>query len=265
VTLPPIRRQYAGTRYGQIHVRQRAGEEPAIVFLHQTALSSRCYEPLLRQAALPQRLIALDLPGFGLSFRPEGWPSMAQYACWVLEALDALGVCTMHLFGHHTGAALATEIAHLQPDRVRSLMLCGPVCFTREERARFRNDFATALAPADDGSHLLLNWRYTAEHNVGVPPNVIHEQVLDMLAAWRARPQAYVAVADHDFDKVFGALTTPALILTAAGDYFEDHVDRCRALRPGIDVVQVGGGNLATELDPLGVAQRIADFLAAKC
>jgi pimeloyl-ACP methyl ester carboxylesterase len=215
----------------------------------------------LRQATLPQRLIALDLPGFGQSFRPEGWPSMGQYARWVLDALDALGVQSVHLFGHHTGASLAVEIAHQEPDRVRSLMLCGPVCFTREESARFRGDFATPLAPADDGSHLLLNWRYTAEHNLGVPAGVIHEQALDMLAAWRARPQAYVAVADHDFQRVFSALTTPILILTAAGDYFENHVERCLELRPGINVVQVGGGNLATELDPLGIAQRIADFL----
>jgi pimeloyl-ACP methyl ester carboxylesterase len=262
VTSPPTRRRYADTRNGQIHVRERAGLEPAIVFLHQTALSSRCYEPLLRQAELPQRLIALDLPGFGQSFRPDGWPTMAQYGHWVLDALGALGVGHMHLFGHHTGASLATEMARQQPTHVRSLMLCGPVCFTREESEQFRGDFERPLLPAEDGSHLLLNWRYTADHNQGLPATVIHEQALDMMAAWRARPQAYVAVAEHDFAGAFAALTVPTLILSAAGDYFENHVERCLALRPGISVVQVGGGNLATELDPLGIEQRIADFIA---
>lgn len=214
------------------------------------------------RAKLPQRLIAVDLPGFGMSFRPEGWPSMAQYCRWVLDALDALGVGKMHLVGHHTGASLATEMARQISQRVLSLMLCGPVCFTPEESLRFRGDFETALEPAEDGSHLLLNWRYTAENNPGVPASVIHEQALDMMAAWRARPQAYVAVAEYDFASVFAALATPTLILSAAGDYFESHVERCLALRPGIPVVQVEGGNLATELDPAGIEQRITAFLA---
>jgi hypothetical protein len=38
-----------------------------------------------------------------------------------------------------------------------------------------------------------------------------------MLQAWRGRPQAYVAVADHDFERAFAALGVPVLLITAAG------------------------------------------------
>jgi pimeloyl-ACP methyl ester carboxylesterase len=56
------------------------------VLLHQTALSSRSYLALLQRPDLDMRLIAPDLPGFGQSFRPEGWPSIAQFARWISAA-----------------------------------------------------------------------------------------------------------------------------------------------------------------------------------
>jgi hypothetical protein len=91
---------------------------------------------------------------------------------------------------------------------------------------------------------------------------VIHDQVVDMLLAWRARPQAYAAVAGHDFEGAFSALRVPTLILTSPGDYFEDHVARCLALRSDVEVAAVGGGNLAPELDPGGTAAAISRFVA---
>ena len=262
-TSSAIHKGYVTLAEGQVHYRERAGHGPAIVFLHQTALSSRSYERLLAALSLPHRLIAPDTPGFGQSFAPDGWPSMPQYARWLLAALDALGVGEAHLFGHHTGASLAVEMARLQPARIRSLMLCGPVCFTKEESDGFRDDFRRALAPAADGSHLLENWRYTADNNAGVAPEVVHDQVVDMLIAWRGRPQAYIAVADQDFPPAFEATRAPTLILSSAGDYFEDHVERCRALRPDAEVVEIGGGNLAPELDAPGTARAVERFIRA--
>ena len=262
VLTPPIERGYVRIPDGQVHFRERHGTAPAIVFLHQTALSSRCYEPLLRELALPNRLVAPDMPGFGASFAPQGWPTLEHYGTWLFAALEALGVGQMHLFGHHTGASLAVEMARQHPERVLSLMLCGPVCFTSAEKLAFRADFEKALAPDAQGLHLLENWRYCADHNAGLAPEVIHDQVIDMLIAWRARPQAYVAVAGHDFDSAFLAVHAPVLILSSPGDYFEDHVSRCLALRPGTPVTTIRGGNLATELDPAGAAEAIAGFLA---
>lgn len=256
-----IVRGYADTTSGQVHYRERAGASTPIVFLHQTALSSRSYESLLRALSPGPRAIALDLPGFGESFRPLGWPTMARYAEWTFDALDALDVRDAWLFGHHTGASLAVEMAHRRPERVRGVMLCGPVCFTREEGQAFRADFEVALAPRADGGHLLENWRYAAGHNDGIAPDVLHEQVVDMLQAWRARPQAYVAVADHDFESAFAALRIPVQVITAPGDYFEDHVARCRALRPALEVKTVDGGNLAPELDAAGVAAAVDAFV----
>ena len=118
----PIVKGYVTLAAGQIHYREVAGTSPPIVFLHQTAQSSRSYEALLHDIRLPQRLLALDTPGFGESFEPDGWPSMRDYAAWMSAALDVLGAERAHFFGHHTGASLTTAIASDSPRSVLSLM-----------------------------------------------------------------------------------------------------------------------------------------------
>ena len=113
-----IRCGYVDTRDGQLHYREAAGTAPAIVFLHQTASSSSSFQRVMQRLRLPNRLVALDTPGFGSSFAPRGWPKMADYARWTIEALDALGVKRFHVFGQHTGANLAGELALRHPARV---------------------------------------------------------------------------------------------------------------------------------------------------
>lgn len=49
-----------------------------------------------------QACVALDSPGFGGSFLPQGAPSARDYGAWLLEAIDALGIERFHLAAHHT-------------------------------------------------------------------------------------------------------------------------------------------------------------------
>ena len=259
-----IRNRYADTPAGQIHARTVDGTGPAILFLHQTATSAHSYLPLLGALDVPNRLIALDTPGFGESFEVEGMPELADYAGWIVAAADALAAGDVHLFGHHTGANLAIEIAARWPGRIRTLMLLGPAFMAEDERAAFAGAFAEPIRPRRDGSHLLENWRYAADHNPSCDTELIHGEVTAMLRAWRARPQAYGAVARHDTAAVARTLRLPVLLLTAPGDYFHAALDRARALLPHADVAEVGGDNFSPGADPHGVARAIERFLAAQ-
>ena len=69
-----VRCGYVDTADGQLHYREVAGVEPAIVFLHQTASASSSFQSVMQRLRLPNRLLALDTPGFGSSFAPRGWP-----------------------------------------------------------------------------------------------------------------------------------------------------------------------------------------------
>jgi pimeloyl-ACP methyl ester carboxylesterase len=258
---PNLHKRYVDLADGQVHVHQRAGCEPALVFLHQTASSATSFDQLMACSRLPNRMVAVDAPGFGGSFDPPGRPSMSDYARWVLEACNGLGLGRVHLFGHHTGASLAIEMAAMAPERVLSLMLAGPVFMTEAERREFEAAYQKPIAPRRDGSHLLENWNYAAKFNPDCPVELLQQEVVAMLRAWRGRAQAYRAVARHDPYAGAQGLELPVLLLTSPDDFFHDSFDRAVAAFPHARVARVGGGNFQPSADPEGVARAIRDFL----
>ena len=256
-----VRKRYVDLADGQIHVWERSGLSPAIVFLHQTASSGSSFAEVMAKINVPNRLIAIDTPGFGGSFDPKGWPSMAKYAAWAMATLDRMKVRRFHLFGHHTGASLATEIAWQYPKRVASVMMLGPVPMTPEERRKFRGAYDGPIAPKPDGSHFIVNWNYCHKHNPNGDLEIIHEEVVNMARAWKGRPQAYRAVSFHDSMARLAKLKSPILLMTSPEDFFYPLFDSVRALRPDAKVAIVGGENLPPQSDPKGVAKGIAKFV----
>lgn len=259
-----ITKAYVDTPAGQVHVHMVDGNEPAIVFLHQTALSAKTYDPTLRVLDVPNRLIAIDTPGFGGSYDLDGMPSLEWYAEQILATLDRLGVEQFHLFGHHTGASLGIEVAAHVPQRVLSLMLAGPVFMTAEESTAFITGYREPITPQRDGSHLMTNWGYAAQHNPECDVAIMQDAVADLLRAWRARPQAYMAVAHHNTASRALQVTAPVLLLTTPGDFFHASFDRAEAIFPDARIAVTGGDNFPTAADPEGVAAAIVGFLTSR-
>jgi pimeloyl-ACP methyl ester carboxylesterase len=256
-----IVKSYVDLPAGQMHVLTVAGRAPAIVFLHQTASSAESFARVMEHLRLPNRLIAIDTPGFGASFDPPGWPSMATYAGHIVATLDRLKARRAHVFGHHTGGSLAVEIASRHPKRIASVMILGPVPMTARERAEFRRAYDTPIAPRADGSHLVDNWNYAHTYNPNGDLAVIHDEVVNMARAWKGRPQAYRAVSFHDTMKLLKGLKCPLLLMTSPEDFFFPRFGRVTALRPDAKVAMVGGENLPPQSDSKGVAAAIARFV----
>jgi poly(3-hydroxyalkanoate) depolymerase len=72
-----------------------------------------------------RELIAFDPPGTGLSQRPRRPLGMRGLAGVIRRLLDALGLERVDVLGYSFGGALAQELAHRAPDRVRRLVLCA--------------------------------------------------------------------------------------------------------------------------------------------
>ena len=72
-----------------------------------------------------RELIAFDPPGAGLSQRPRLPLRMSGLARVVSALLDTLGLERVDVLGYSFGGALAQELAHRAPDRVRRLVLCA--------------------------------------------------------------------------------------------------------------------------------------------
>ena len=69
-----------------------------------------------------QTLLAVDLPGYGDSSKPQGFSYAIQdYAALCQLLLDTLGIRNVHVVGHSMGAATATLLAERLGDRALSL------------------------------------------------------------------------------------------------------------------------------------------------
>ena len=107
---------------------------PVVVLVHGIGVSSRYFLPTAGRLAERCSVYAPDLPGFGLSGRLRGRPTVRRLAD-VLEAwLDAAGLARPDvLVGNSFGCQLLIEVAARRPERVARLVLVGP---TIDRRAR---------------------------------------------------------------------------------------------------------------------------------
>ncbi|MEV7434683.1 alpha/beta fold hydrolase [Streptomyces griseoviridis] len=104
----------------------RAGLPPAL-FVHGLGGSSQNWSALMQELEDVVDGEALDLPGFGDSPPPDdGDYTVGGHARAVVRHLDASGRGPVHLFGNSLGGAVATRVAALRPDLVRTLTLVSP-------------------------------------------------------------------------------------------------------------------------------------------
>lgn len=102
------------------------GEGAPLLFLHsgQGFLPDQPYVGKLTQR---RRVIAPSHPGFGKSELPDWLDSCDDIAHIHLELMDHLGLRQVDIVGCSIGGWIAAEMASKAPERVRKLVLVGPV------------------------------------------------------------------------------------------------------------------------------------------
>ncbi len=163
-----ISRTYVESGGRRVLVRRIAGQGRPLVMLHASPTSSALLEPLMRALAASDRsVIALDTAGNGDSDPPRGdGPfDIGDFAAIVSEALDILEVGELDLYGTHTGALIATEVAISRPG-VRRLILEGVTIFDDGDRsdllprAELLANYLPTFEPRWDGTHLTAAWHF---------------------------------------------------------------------------------------------------------
>ncbi|NJK90053.1 MAG: alpha/beta fold hydrolase [Myxococcales bacterium] len=119
------------TSVGRLHVLEKRsrGELPTLVFLHGFSASSMMYGPLMRRLEPEsRRILAIDLPGHGLSEVPSRGLDYLSMKNGMFEALDRLLAWNAPavLIGNSMGGFAAVRYAVHRPERVRALVLISP-------------------------------------------------------------------------------------------------------------------------------------------
>src|SRR5512132_3602555 len=101
-------------------------DAPVLVALHGLGATNASLLPTVWELARDHRVIAPDLPGFGIADKPLVTYSAAWFGRWLERFCDALGLDRFFLLGNSLGGRVAIEGGLLLPDRVRALVLLTP-------------------------------------------------------------------------------------------------------------------------------------------
>ncbi len=267
-----IHKFYAATSAGQIHGRRTESDGIPVVLLHRTPVSSAGFEPLMHfLESAGQSAVALDTPGFGASFMPEGQPVSGDYGRWLLEALDSLGVTQFHLAAHHTGTHFATEIAAAAPERVLTLTLSGVLLAPAAERPKLRADIGDAPDIDLQGRYFKSTFDLMRSLFLDPVPDLVHAEAMGALIAGKGRDLAFDAIFAQDFaglmQQILQRNQTRVQLVQAADDplTLNGMLARFREMFPQVPVTLAGPAFLAMpERQPGAFARSILDFTRGK-
>lgn len=105
-------------------------DAPVLLFVHGIMGTWRNWIFNLLPFADRFRVIAVDLPGFGLSEMPKGEFSISAYAATLDQFCSQLGLGRVTLIGNSMGGQVGTVLAKQFPDRLEKLILVDPAGFT---------------------------------------------------------------------------------------------------------------------------------------
>jgi len=91
---------------------------PALVFIHGWMCDQTFWAAQIEEFSTSNTVIAIDLPGHGLSgMDRDGWPMMG-YGADVQAVVEHFGLTDVIVIGHSMGGPIGLEAARLMPDRV---------------------------------------------------------------------------------------------------------------------------------------------------
>ena len=258
-----IRKAYVDAANDQIHYLYSNGKGIPLLLFHRTPASSVIYERMMKKMMGSRPIFALDTPGFGESFNPEGMPSVIEYRDWFCEAIDNLGISSFHIYAHHTGTHIATEIAVYWKNRVQSLMLNGVAYLTEKERLEFAKKILPATRPDEDGRYLMETWKIIKSLFPLFDRDLVHSEFIGALRAMDGRDQAFRAIWDQEFTKVLRQVECPVFAMSAANDFFAGYLDRIKENIPSARIALLGNAIVASpELDTDNTVRLVNKFMS---
>jgi pimeloyl-ACP methyl ester carboxylesterase len=111
----------------RLHGREVAyvvgGEGPTLLLIHGVGGDWRTWEPVLDGLALNHHVVAVDLPGHGLSGKEPGDYSLGALASVLRDLCGALGLDRVTVAGHSLGGGIAMQFSYQFPERCERLVL----------------------------------------------------------------------------------------------------------------------------------------------
>jgi pimeloyl-ACP methyl ester carboxylesterase len=261
-----------------VDVGSDAGDRRPVVLVHGLGGQWQNWLENIPRLAQDRRVIAMDLPGFGLTPEPEDDEgiSISRYGRWVNELCDRLGLDEIDLVGNSMGGYIAAEVAIQFPERVSRLVLVSAAGISSAETLQAPiltfGRVATALASNAAARYRQLAARPITRH-VSLALVARHPRLLKADLAYEGffkgagKPgfdDALRASLDYDFRDRLDDVRVPTLIVWGERDSIipiRDADEYERLIDDSRKVVMEDCGHIPMAERPQAFNDVLVDFL----
>jgi pimeloyl-ACP methyl ester carboxylesterase len=254
-----------------------SGDREPVVLVHGLGGQWQNWLENIPRLALDRRVIAMDLPGFGLTPESEGEVTIPGYGRCVNELCDRLGLGPVSLVGNSMGGYIAAEVAIQFPERVARLVLVSAAGISSAETLQAPiltvGRVATALATNSAARHRRLASRPLTRHVAlalvarypsRLKPDLAYEGFFKG-AGKGGFDDALRASLDYDFRDRLPDVKVPTLIVWGEKDSIipvRDADEYERLISDARKVVMRDTGHIPMAERPQAFNDVLVDFLA---
>jgi pimeloyl-ACP methyl ester carboxylesterase len=254
-----------------------SGPREPVVFVHGLGGQWQNWLENIPHAAQERRVIALDLPGFGLSPMPRDTITIPGYGRTVNALCEQLGLGVVELVGNSMGGYIAAEVAIQFPPRVDRLILVSAAGISSADLAHRPSLTLGRIATA------VTAWSAPHDRQLASRPKARH-LALALVARYPSRLKADLAYEgffkgtgkpgfedalraclDYDFRDRLPEIRQPTLIVWGEQDSIipvKDAHEFERLISDSRKVVMAETGHISMAERPVAFNELMMDFLA---
>jgi pimeloyl-ACP methyl ester carboxylesterase len=256
-----------------------SGEREPVVLVHGLGGQWQNWLENIPRLAQERRVVAMDLPGFGLTPEPDDDDevSIPRYGRCVNSLCDKLGLGRVDLVGNSMGGFIAAEVAIQFPERVARLVLVSAAGISSAETLQAPimtfGRVATALATNSVARHRRLASRPITRH-LALALVARHPRLLKADLAYEGFfkgagkggfDDALRASLEYDFRERIGDVKVPTLIVWGEKDSIipvRDADEFERLIEDSRKIVMEDTGHIPMAERPQAFNDVLLEFLA---
>jgi pimeloyl-ACP methyl ester carboxylesterase len=255
------------TSVGYIHYR-KAGQGKPILLLHPLPRASDMFIELMEALRGKLWTLAPDYPSYGMSDHLPGHPTIEDYARVMTEAMDALGVEKVSIYGDTVGTYVAVELANSYPKRVEKIILANCPYYPTKEYMKERHIPFKAQYRYDATGHPLPRTleEVLAKDPGHTPMNPTQSWMdrdnLALMLTGRDLWQALDAITVYDFHGSLERLRVPTLLMWGEHFVYRQFQEEVIRRVKNNKVIVIKNGRFLLPVDHTDeVARAILEFL----
>ena len=231
----PYESVFLDTTYGKVHTIVSGPEDaPPALLLHASGLSAWSWLYNVGELNKHYRTYAVDTVGdAGKSVLSDldNYPQDGQaLSAFYLEISDKLGVNSAYVVGASQGGFIGTNVALYAPERVRKLILLGPMGYAGTERTVVRSELAT-LFPIKSIQDSTFRWDFGDDPGVQEACEEWFRLVMTGVMPKQARPKTFSP-------EQLRTLQVPVLLVLGERDGLVGNPENAKKLAQSIPDVQ---------------------------